>query len=622
MNKKQKRSLIEIIVTIFLLLICQILYPLLMNKLNLNIKEGIFFYIHVLLYLITYIVIGGRILLKSLKNISHGRIFDEFFLMSLATIVAFALQEFFEGVAVMLFYQIGELFQSLAVSHSRKEIKSLMEIAPKFANRIVNGEIEKIDVDEVNIDDVLLVKVGEKIPVDGIILEGESTLDTSSLTGESLPLDVHVGDEIISGSINLSKVLKIRAKTSYEESSIYKILVLIEEANESKGKTEQFISKFAKIYTPVVVIFAILLAIIPPLFDHYQFTKWILRAMSFLVISCPCALVISIPLAFFSGIGKASKKGILIKGGVYLENLNKIKTIFFDKTGTLTTGKFKVKEINKLTEENNFESLFKSIEEKSSHPLAQAIVNYFIDFKTLAIKNIQEISGKGIKANYLDDIIFAGNAKLMKENNIAFKEEKGTVIYLAKNNKCLGYVILEDEIKSEAKKTMQLLKKEKIENLIMITGDKEEIAKNVSEKLALTKYYASLLPQDKLEIVKSYKEKMNELVGYVGDGINDAPTLVTSDVAFAMGFNGSSLAIESSDIVLMQDNLLKLVEAKKIAKQTMFIAYLNIILALGVKILCLILGALGIGGMLLAIFADVGVMIICVINSIMNFYIN
>lgn len=619
MNKKQIRALIEIIVSIVLLLFVTLLYPLIIKSTGNNV-EGIFYYIQIVIYVITYLIIGGRILLKSIKNITRGKIFDEFFLMSLATIVAFSLQEFFEGVAVMLFYQIGELFQSIAVEKSRKSITSLMEIAPTIANRIVNDDVEVIDVDEVNVGDVLLIKVGDKIPVDGIIINGETTLDTSSLTGESLPLDVKENDEVLSGSINLSGVIKIKATKIYEDSSVYKILSLIEEASESKGKTEQFISKFAKYYTPTVVILAVLLSIIPPLFDSFQFSKWILRAMSFLVISCPCALVISIPLSFFSGIGKASKQGILIKGGIHLEDLNKTKIMFFDKTGTLTTGKFEISEEVDLKKDSNFKKLLKSIENNSTHPLAKAICNYYQNEETIDLIDIEEISGKGMKAKYLDEEILCGNDKLLNDNNIEFNKVEGTIIYLVKNKVLLGYVKLEDQLKSDTKEAINLLKKEGIEELIMITGDKEEPAKKIATEINLTKYYASLLPEDKLKIVKEYQSSLEKKVSYVGDGINDAPTLISVDVSFAMGKNGSSLAMESSDIVLMDDSLMKVYKAKRIARQTMITCYLNIILALGIKALCLILGALGIGGMLLAIFADVGVMIICVINSMLNYY--
>lgn len=620
MNKKQKRALIEILITILMLVFCKLIYPLIVERLQGDIEKGLYFYINVALYVITYLIIGGRIVLKSLKNISKGRIFDEFFLMSLATIVAFVLQDFFEGVAVMLFYQIGELFQSLAVSKSRESIKSLMSLAPTFANRITEeGKIEVIDVDEVEVDDILLIKVGEKIPVDSVILEGQSTIDNSSLTGESLPIDVKENDEVISGSINLSAVIKVKAKTNYEDSSIYKILTLIEEANESKGKAEQFITKFAKYYTPIVVFLALFLAIIPPLFNDFQFKEWIMRAMTFLVISCPCALVISIPLAFFSGIGKASKKGILVKGGTYLEELNKVKTMFFDKTGTLTEGKFTISDMHMDESFKDYAPLVKGLEMNSSHPLAKAICEYFKDVETFEIEEVKEISGRGMKGVYEGKTLLCGNDKLLKENLIAFEDVKGTVIYFAYDNVCIGYFILKDQLKKDTLFALKELRKNGINELIMLTGDKEEPARDVSSFLGLSAYYAELLPNEKLEIVKKYKG--NKKVGYVGDGINDAPTLVSADVSFAMGKNGTSLAMESADIVLMDDSLYKVALSKKYARQTMIIAYLNIVLSLVIKLLCLILGAFGIGGMLLAIFADVGVMIICVINSITNYYL-
>ncbi len=621
MTKKQKKTVYEIIISAILLGLIIFVYPLIVKNLFKTSEDGFFYYFKVALFIVNYLIIGGGVLLKSLKNISKGRVFDEYFLMSLASIMALIMGEFFEGIAVMLFYQVGELFQSLAVSRSRKSIKSLIDLAPEYANLVdENNNVKQIDVDEVNVNDILLIKVGEKIPVDCMLLEGETSLDTSSLTGESLPKDVKVGDEILSGNINLTSVIKVKALKVYEDSSIYKILTLIEEANESKGKTEQFITKFAKYYTPIVVILAFLLAIIPPLtFDQFNFRVWILRAMSFLIVSCPCALVISIPLSFFSGIGKASKKGILIKGGNFLEELNKVDTIFFDKTGTLTNGEFVVTKQNIFENNEEFMSMMRSIEENSSHPLAKAIIKHYSDTPKIELEQIEEISGKGMKVSYKDHIYLCGNKKLLEENNIEVEEVEGTSIYLAKDKICLGYVVLEDKIKDDAKVTITKLKKIKVKNLIMITGDNQFKAEKVSKELNLTKNYASLLPLDKLNIVNEYKE--NNKVAYVGDGINDAPTLAASDVSFAMGKNGSSLAIESSDIVLMDDDLFKIYEAKVIAKQTMFVAYFNIILALSTKLICLILGALGIGGMLLAIFADVGVLIICVINALLNYYL-
>ena len=623
LNKKQKIRLYEIIFTILLLLFNCVIYPLVLKHYSIMIVKGnIYYYIQLTIFLITYLIIGGRIIFKSIKNIINGRLFDEFFLMSLATIVALILNDFFEGVAVMLFYQIGELFQSLAIEKSRKSITSLLNIAPNYANVILGeGIIKRIDVNEVNVDDIILVKVGEKIPVDGVVVEGNSSLDTSSLTGESLPVAIDKNDEVMSGSINLSGVIKIKATKKYEDSSVYKILTLIEEASESKGKTEQFITKFAKIYTPIVVILAFLLAVIPPLFDNYNFPMWIKRSLSFLVISCPCALVVSIPLAFFSGIGKASKKGILIKGGICFENLYKTKTFFFDKTGTLTSGKFNVIQEVNLVDDIHFKSLFKSIETSSNHPISQAISTYYQNEELLYLTSLNEIPGKGMKAIYNDEIILCGNEKLLNEYKINCPSINGTVIYLAKNNLCLGYVILMDDIKNDTINTISKLKKSGINNVIMLTGDKEEAAKNVSQIIGLDNYYSSLLPEEKLQIVKNFKENnKNEKIAFVGDGINDAPTLATVDVSFAMGKNGSSLAIESADIVLMDDNLEKVYLAKRYAKQTMITSYLNIIFSLSVKVICMILGVLGIGGMLLAIFADVGVMILCVFNSLCNYY--
>lgn len=613
MKSKRLLPCIEIGLTIILLLINEIFFS--------RYEEGTLYYVHLVLYILTYVIIGGRIIFKAIRNIFKGRVFDEFFLMSLATIVALILKQYFEGVMVMLFYQIGELFQSIAVDRARKSIKSLVEIAPNKANRVIDdNELEVIDVDEINLNDILLVKVGEKIPVDGIIIDGYTSLDTSSLTGESIPTEVNVNDSVISGSINLGRVIKIKATSIYEESTIYKIISLIEDALDNKGKTEKFITKFARIYTPTVVILAILLATIPPLFDNYNFSTWIYRALSFLVISCPCALVISIPLSFFSGIGNLSKKGILVKGDIHLENLFAAKTFFFDKTGTLTKGSFKVKDVHIEKDEDLFYKLLVSLESKSTHPLAFSILEEYKDVEILDIDNIEEVPGCGLKGLYQDKLVLVGNASLLNNNGISVSNRDETSIYVSYDKEYLGYVSLEDEIKDDAYETMQKLKKIGVKKLIMITGDKEEVAKKVSTSLNLDYYYASLLPQDKLEIVKKEKSLKNKIC-YLGDGINDAPTLAISDVSISMGLKGSSLAIETSDIVLMDDKLSKVYEAKRIARRTMLISYINIILALSIKILCMILGALGIGGMLLAIFADVGVMIICVIFSMLNLYL-
>ncbi len=617
MTKKQKKSLFEIIISAIIVILTLLLSLIGYLKETFFLERSIYFYLSLVLYLIAYFIVGRSVLIKSFKNILRGKVFDEFFLMSIATIVAFILGEFFEGVAVMLFYQVGELFQSIAVERSRKSITHLMDIAPSFAIRIdEDGKEEVIDPDEVNIDDVLLIKVGDKIPVDAIVIEGSTTIDTSSLTGESIPSDVKKDDVIISGCINLTSAIKVKAKTKYEDSTVYHILNLIEEANESKGKTEQFISKFAKYYTPAVVILAVLISIIPPLFNNYNFSEWIYKGLSFLVISCPCALVISIPLSFFSGIGKGSKYGILIKGGVHLENLAKIKTLFFDKTGTITTGRFKV---TKSSLNENDTSLLASIEDYSNHPLSKAITSEYKSIERVKIVDLEEISGKGIKGKYNNQIVLCGNKALFDQFNIKIEEQEGTVIYLGLDDKYLGYVILEDEIKEDSFKALQELKKLNVTKRIMLTGDKANVAKKVSSKLEITDCYAELLPQEKLEHIKKEKNTKYK-VGFVGDGINDAPSLAYADVSFAMGEKGASLALETSDIVLMDDSLTKVAKSIKIAKSTMRICYENIILALGIKLLCMILSVLGIGGILMSIFADVGVMILCVINSMRNLY--
>ncbi len=611
MNKKQKTTLIQIIISSIILIISLVLSNIF--------KDNDFIkYLSIVLYFLSYFVVGYKILIKSFKNICHGKIFDELFLMSIATIGAFILQDFFEGVAVMLFYQIGELFQDLAVSSSRKSITSLIEIVPKKAIRIYNGIEEEIEADEVKIDDILLIKVGEKIPVDSIIIEGDTTLDTSSLTGESLPVEKYKGDEVLSGTINLSNVIKVKATKTFENSAIYSILSLIEDASSSKGKTESFITKFAKYYTPIVVISAVIISIIPPLFDNYDFKKYVIKGLSFLVISCPCALVISVPLSFFSGIGKASKNGILIKGSNHIEKLSSVNCVLLDKTGTITTGIFEVDEINNISNNELFNKLFYSMENKSTHPLAKAIVKYYKNENELTLEDIKEIPGKGIIANYNNKLVLCGNESLLNKYNISSNKIDGTIIHLAYDNNYLGYVKLSDKIKNDSKDAITKIKKANVKEVVMLTGDKESASKFVANSVGVTAYKSELLPNEKLKVIKEYKDN-KYVTCFIGDGINDAPSLAIADVSISMG-SGSTLAIETSDIVIINNSLENVYKAIKISKSTMHTAYFNIVFSIVIKILILLISIFFNTNMLLAIFADVGVMVICVLNSMRNMF--
>lgn len=611
MNKNQKKVLIQIILSSIILIISLVLSNLF--------KDNDFIkYLSIVLYFLSYFIIGYKVLIKSFKNICHGKIFDELFLMSIATIGAFILQEFFEGVAVMLFYQIGELFQDLAVSSSRKSITSLIEIVPKKAIRINNGIEEEIDADEVRIDDILLIKVGEKIPVDSIIIEGDTTLDTSSLTGESLPVEKYKGDEVLSGTINVSNVIKVKATKTFEKSAIYSVLSLIEDASSSKGKTESFITKFAKYYTPIVVISAVIISIIPPLFDNYDFKKYVIKGLSFLVISCPCALVISVPLSFFSGIGKASKNGILIKGSNHIEKLSSVNCILLDKTGTITTGVFEVDEINNINNNKLFNKLFYSIENKSTHPLAKAIVKYYKNENELTLEDIKEIPGKGVIANYNNKLVLCGNESLLNKYNVITNKVDGTIIHLAYDNNYLGYIKLSDKIKNDSKAAITKLKKANIKEVVMLTGDKESASCLVANNVGVTAYKSELLPNEKLEVIKEYKDN-KYVTCFIGDGINDAPSLAIADVSISMG-SGSTLAIETSDVVIINNSLENVYKAINISKSTMHTAYFNIVFSIVIKLLILLISIFFDTNMVLAIFADVGVMVICVLNSMRNMF--
>ena len=565
------------------------------------------------LYLLSYIIIGGDVLLKAFNNIKRGRIFDENFLMSIATIGAFIVGEYPEAVAVMLFYQVGEMFQGIAVNRSRKSISELMDIRPDFANLKIGDKIEKVSPEDVKPGDIIIVKPGEKVPLDGEIVSGYSTFDTSALTGESLPQEMGEGSQILSGYINKTGLINVKVTKMFSESTVSKILDLVQNANSKKSKTENFITKFASYYTPVVVIIA-------------DYSEWIYKGLVFLVLSCPCALVISIPLGFFGGIGGASKHGILIKGGNYLEALNKVHTIVMDKTGTLTKGVFKVTEINISDAEWSKDELLKYTayaESFSNHPIACSIVEEYENthekINKSLISDFEEISGYGIKVTVDGKKIAAGNAKLMKSENISFteSEEAGTVIYIAADGKYIGNILIADEIKEDSMKAVDEMKKNGVKEIVMLTGDTEKIGKNIAEKLHIDKVFAELLPDQKVQRLEELfmKRSDNEKIVFVGDGINDAPVLARADIGVAMGGVGSDAAIEAADVVIMNDEPSKIVTAIKIAKRTRTIVWQNIIIALGVKFIVLALGIGGHATMWEAVFADVGVALLAILNA-------
>lgn len=575
------------------------------------------------IFIISYIIVGFEIVKKAIRNIFRGKVFDENFLMTVATIGAFGIGEYPEAVAVMLFYQVGELFQSYAVDKSRKSIASLMDIRPDFANLWQDGDIKKVDPDEVKIGDKIIVKPGEKIPLDGIILEGKTTLDTKALTGESSPREVVEGEEVLSGCINLNGVIKVEVKKEYGESTVSKILELVENASSKKSKSENFITKFAKYYTPIVVIIAVILAIVPPLILGIEtFSDWIYRALSFLVVSCPCALVISIPLSFFGGIGGASKMGILVKGSNYLEALSHAETAVFDKTGTLTKGVFEVQKIEpvQISKEELLEVVAYA-ENYSNHPISESIKQvYERKIKENEINDYQELSGLGITAKIKGKEVLVGNEKLMNTRKIEFEKcnEIGTILYVAIENKYAGYILISDTIKEDAKTTIHELKKNNIKQTVMLTGDRKKVGENVAEKLGMDKVYTDLLPADKVEKVEELlkaKSEKGKLV-FVGDGINDSPVLTLADIGIAMGGLGADSAIEAADIVIMTDEPSKLIKAIKLSKKTMRIVRENIIFAIFVKIVVLVLTAVGVSTMWEAVFADVGVSIIAILNAL------
>ena len=589
-----KNKLIKIIISAILFIVASILK-------DTNIK--------ILLFLIGYLVVGFSVLREAFENIIKGKFFDENFLMSVATIGAFMIQEFSEAVAVMLFYQVGELFQDYAIAKSKKSIASLMDIRPEYANILKNKEIKKVDPNTVKIDDIIVIKPGEKVPLDGVIIDGESLLDTKALTGETIPKRVLKDDHILSGAINTSGVIKVRVEKTFSNSTVSKILELVANATDKKTKEENFITKFAKVYTPIVVLVALLLAFIPPLIFNVSFNACLYRALSFLVVSCPCALVISIPLSFFGGIGAASKIGVLVKGSNYLEKLNNVDTIVFDKTGTLTEGVFEVIDVNPVNiSKDGLLKLAVSAEVYSNHPISLSIRQaYQKEIDNNLIKETKEIPGYGIKALIDNKKVLVGNEKLLLKNNIAFKpcKDVGTIIYVACNKEYMGYIRIADKIKDDAYRAIDKFKKIGINNFVMLTGDKEITAKYVAQELGISSYYASLLPDEKVKKMLELKQKSNII--FVGDGINDALVLAEAPIGVGMGAIGSDAAIEASDIVLMNDELSKIPEA--IYKENIYFIIL-------IKILVLVLSALGISTMWEAVFADVGVTVISSLNAL------
>ena len=605
-----KKEIIKIVIALILFLVALIV-PLQSQLIN----NGLF--------VISYLIVGLEIVLKAIRNIFKGKVFDENFLMAIATIGAFVIGEYPEAVAVMLFYKIGEAFQDYAVDKSRKSIISLMDIRPDFANIQRNGKIDKINPEEVNVGDIIVVKPGEKVPLDGIIVKGTSMIDTSALTGESVPKEIKEQDEILSGCINENGVLEVKVTKKFGESTASKILDLVENASSKKSKSENFISKFAKYYTPIVVVTAVLLAIIPPMiFNRAEWIEWIHRALTFLVVSCPCALVISIPLGFFGGIGGASKIGVLVKGSNYLEALSNTEIMVLDKTGTLTEGVFEVQQINPI--DISKEDLIKYAtyaESFSNHPIAISLKKaYGKEIVNKEVSETQELSGLGVRAVIDGESVLVGNEKLMKENCIDYikSEEIGTILYIAVNNKFAGTIVISDKIKTDAKETIDKLKKDNIKKIVMLTGDKRKVGENVAKKLGIDEVYTELLPSDKVEKVEELMKNKSENgnLAFIGDGINDAPVLAISDIGIAMGGLGSDAAIEAADVVLMTDEPSRVVDAIKISKKTMTIVKQNIIFAISIKLIVLILSAIGISNMWQAVFADVGVSIIAIINAL------
>ena len=619
MNKKQKKMLTRIIIAFVLIAVLSVL-PV----------DG---YLEFALYMIPYLVIGYDILIKAFKGIRNKQVFDENFLMAVATIGAILLKDYKEGTAVMLFYQIGELFQSYAVGKSRRNITELMDIRPDYANIENDGKLEKVDPDEVEIGSIIVVQPGEKVPLDGVIVEGTTTLNTSALTGESLPRSAKPGDEIISGCINMTGVLKIRTTKEFDESTVSKILELIEESSSRKSRSENFISKFARYYTPAVCYGALALAVLPPivnlviLHNPAMWSQWIYRALTFLVISCPCALVISIPLSFFAGIGGASNAGVLVKGSNYLETLSETKYVVFDKTGTLTKGVFEVAGVHHNTMEQSKILEYAALTESfSSHPISRSLKTaYGKEINQNRVTDVEEISGNGVTAKVDGTPVAVGNVKLMKRIGVEAVEchQVGTVIHVAIDGAYAGHILISDVPKPTSKDAIANLKKNGIKETVMLTGDIDRVAQQVAGELGVDRVYSELLPADKVSKVEELlaKKSEKEKLAFVGDGINDAPVLSRADIGIAMGAMGSDAAIEAADVVLMDDDPMKIVKAIRIAKKCMRIVYENIYFAIGIKVICLILGAVGIANMWVAIFADVGVMVLAVLNAIRTLFV-
>ena len=604
MTRRQKKTLYRILAAALLTLVAALL-PV----------EGLW---KALAFVVPYLVIGWDVLWSALRNIAHGQVFDEKFLMAIATLGAFAIGEYPEAAAVMLFYQIGEFFQSVAVGRSRKSIAALMDIRPDYANVLRHGEEQQVDPEEVAVGETILVKPGEKIPLDGVVLEGSSSVNTAALTGESLPVDKTVGEQVVSGSINLTGLLKIRTESAYAESTVARILELVENSAEKKSRIENFITRFARWYTPLVVVSAVLLALIPPLFFHGVWSDWIRRALIFLVVSCPCALVVSVPLSFFGGLGGASRDGILIKGANYMEMLDKVDTMVFDKTGTLTQGRFAVDAIHPA--EISAEELLDiaaAAESYSSHPVAESVVKaHEGDIDRSRIGEVKELAGMGIQAQVDGRTFYVGNGKLMDQVGAAWHEchLPGTVIHIAEDSRYMGHIVISDQIKPDAAEAIRRLKARGVTETVMLTGDTEKVAKAVAEQLGVDRVYAGLLPAQKVEQVEKLLAE-GRRVAFVGDGINDAPVLSRADVGIAMGAMGSDAAIESADIVLMDDKPSRLPLAKKIARRTMRIVHENIVFALAVKFGILFLSAAGLTNMWWAVFGDVGVLILAILNA-------
>ena len=605
MTKKQKHSLYRIMAGVVFFIILALLKP-----------EG---FTRFILFMIPYLTVGLPVLKKAAVNILHGQVFDENFLMCLATIGAICIGEYPEAVFVMLFYQIGDLFESIAVGRSRNSISALMDICPEYVNVERDGKVEQIDPDEASVGDIIIIKPGEKVPLDGIITEGSSSLNTTALTGESMPMDVSAGDSVINGCININGLLKVKVTKEYSDSTVAKILELVENSAENKAHTENFITKFARYYTPIVVILALILAFLPPVFLGGDFKDWIMRALNFLVVSCPCALVISIPLSYFSGIGCASRNGILIKGSNYMEAVTKADTVVFDKTGTLTKGSFFVTEIHPVgMSEDELMEVTAAAESFSDHPISLSLKKACkAQLDTGRVSDTEELSGRGVKAVVDGKIVFAGNARLMEEVGCEYIDcdSFGTVIHTSVDGKYAGYIIISDKIKDDSKSAIAALKSAGIKNTVILSGDKKAVAEKIGEELGIDTVYSELLPSDKVEKLSEIIDKSSGSVIFVGDGINDAPSLSRADVGIAMGALGSDAAIEAADIVLMDDKPSKIPLTLKIAEKTKNIVRQNIIFAIAVKILVLILSALGMSNMWQAVFADVGVSVIAIINA-------